>query len=378
MTQALIEGRAATVQEAVAAAAALLGRARLPLVFGLVHSTVEAQRAAVRLAETLRGAIDVATTPAGSSALTAMAQAGLVTASLGAVGKHADFVLFWGCAHDVEPTGLLARSLGERTGRRRVAVDLGNARGPARADERVALTEAQEVGALLVLRAFVRGRRVEAPAGSSFGLPTGALRALATQLRSCAYGVIVHDGDPPADRHAPERAWALGLLAREANRKGCVHLFAIRAPGNAVGALNVLTWRTGFPAAVSFTRGEPRFDPGNGSGEALLRRGDVDAALVVGAEPSVVLTDAALARLGRIPIVRLCPMLPPGAEAPTVFIATAPLAATPGSVFRMDGVAVLQAPSRRDQDQAGGLPTEAAVLGRIGAALEAAGGGEEA
>ena len=100
MTRAQIGGRAATVQEAVTAAAALLRRARFPLVFGLVHSTVEAQRQAVCLAESLRGAIDVATTPARASALTAFAQAGLVTASLGAVGRRADLVLFWGCDPD--------------------------------------------------------------------------------------------------------------------------------------------------------------------------------------------------------------------------------------------------------------------------------------
>ena len=49
MTAAL-HGRPCSVEEAIGAAAALLSRARMPLVFGLVDSTFEAQREAMALA----------------------------------------------------------------------------------------------------------------------------------------------------------------------------------------------------------------------------------------------------------------------------------------------------------------------------------------
>ena len=55
---AVIDGREATVDEAVEAAAAFLHAADMPLVYGLSNVTCEAQREAVFLAETIGGVID--------------------------------------------------------------------------------------------------------------------------------------------------------------------------------------------------------------------------------------------------------------------------------------------------------------------------------
>src|SRR5262245_18292454 len=55
---ALVDGRPATVQAAVEAAAGILVRADLPLVFGLGNSTSESQRAAIMLAEEIGGIVD--------------------------------------------------------------------------------------------------------------------------------------------------------------------------------------------------------------------------------------------------------------------------------------------------------------------------------
>lgn len=55
---ALIDGREATVEEAIAAAASLLDAADMPLVYGMSNITCEAQREAVALAERLGGVVD--------------------------------------------------------------------------------------------------------------------------------------------------------------------------------------------------------------------------------------------------------------------------------------------------------------------------------
>ena len=56
--EALIDGKEATVEEAVEAAANYLYRADMPLVYGLSNITCEAQREAVALAELTGGVID--------------------------------------------------------------------------------------------------------------------------------------------------------------------------------------------------------------------------------------------------------------------------------------------------------------------------------
>jgi len=55
---ALIDGRPASVDDAVEAAAAYLYEADMPLVYGLSNITCEAQRRAVALAELVGGVVD--------------------------------------------------------------------------------------------------------------------------------------------------------------------------------------------------------------------------------------------------------------------------------------------------------------------------------
>ena len=55
---ALIDGKEATVEEAIQVAADLLNEADMPLVYGMSNITCEAQREAVGLAERLGGVVD--------------------------------------------------------------------------------------------------------------------------------------------------------------------------------------------------------------------------------------------------------------------------------------------------------------------------------
>jgi formylmethanofuran dehydrogenase subunit B len=350
-------------EEAIEAAAAQLAAARLPLVYGLVQSTVEAQREAVRLARLLRGVLDSAS--AGPAGHLAFARLGLRSASLGELRRRADLVLFWGCDPDAFQPGFVERYAPARQGRTRLAVDLGDARGPAGTDLRVAVPREREIEALLVLRAFVRGRRVEREVAAPLGLPLDTLRGLASRLKACRHAALLYDGDPPLARRDAERAASLTSLALDARPGTSLRVLAVRESGNPVGAESVLTWLTGCPAAVSFAQGAPRFGPREWSAEAVLAAGDVDAALLVGVGSPRQLSARALDQLGRLPTVWV------GSEGglstrASVAIAAAPLAATPGHVFRMDGVALRPVALAEDP---GGLPTEASVLARIAAAL---------
>ena len=58
---ALIDGREATTEEAVEAAAQILAKARFPTTYGLSDTTCQAQRQAVAIADLLGGTIDTTT-----------------------------------------------------------------------------------------------------------------------------------------------------------------------------------------------------------------------------------------------------------------------------------------------------------------------------
>jgi formylmethanofuran dehydrogenase subunit B len=368
---AYVRGRPCSLEEGVAAAAELLCGARFPLVFGLVDSTVEAQREATRIADRLGGVLDPATSAGHLDSLHAFERLGVLTLSLGEIRGRADLVIFWGCDPDGAHPGFVEHYAPARSGRVRMAIDLGEARGPAGADERLSLPPERELEALLVLCALVRGRRIEGAATERLALPLEDLRRLARRLLRCRYGALLHDADPPPERRDPERSLALGSLVRAVSRRGRLRLLGVRRPGNPVGAENVLTWQTGFPSAVSFARGYPRYGPLEFTAEAVLIRRDVDAALVVGGDPLPELSPPARERLLEIPIVRVSPPDVPGLEATRVFMATAPLSRTRGTVFRMDGVALRRGSRGGESEIWDGLPAEADVLARIAAAVEA-------
>jgi formylmethanofuran dehydrogenase subunit B len=80
-------------------------------------------------------------------------------------------------------------------------------------------------------------------------------------------------------------------------------LSSLRAGGNRPGAESVLTWQTGYPFAVDYSRGHPRYLPGE-RGLARLADGRYTAALIVG---SPVLDDTASSALARISTIVIGP-----------------------------------------------------------------------
>jgi formylmethanofuran dehydrogenase subunit B len=116
---------------------------------------------------------------------------------------------------------------------------------------------------------------------------------------------VVHDAEPGNEpRRDPYRAEGLIALAQALNGPTRAALSSLRAGGNRSGAEAVLTWQTGYPMAVTYRYGAPRYTPASrGIGWAVA--GGAAAILVVGAAASLgsTLTDVA----GRTPVVVVGP-----------------------------------------------------------------------
>ncbi len=84
------------VDAALEAAAAILDRADMPLVYGLGNSTCESQRAAMMLAERIGGVIDSHTSLTHGPTKIAGQLVGKLTCTLGEVMNRADLVVYWG------------------------------------------------------------------------------------------------------------------------------------------------------------------------------------------------------------------------------------------------------------------------------------------
>ena len=115
----------------------------------------------------------------------------------------------------------------------------------------------------------------------------------------------------------------------------------MRMQGNVVGADSVLAWQTGYPFAVSLSRGYPRYNPGEFSVHGVLERQEADACLLVGSETLGWMPPAAALHLHRIPTIVLDPPERDTPFTPAVRFRTAAAGVhVPGVAYRMDGVPI--------------------------------------
>ncbi len=304
---AFIAGKPAEPQAAAEVAARLLASAKAPLVAGLTHSTCEAQLAAVDLAERLGGTIDPFSVPRGLHG-TLLQNVGLATASFGELRDRADLLVLW----HIDPSLSYPR-LFERYAPRQMPI---------------AIEPADDLAAVAVLRALLRDLQLDESAVlSTTGQPLDYWRDLLRQIRAAKYpAIVLPEGNVAAAREA------LARFVRELND----HTRAIAiclSPGNAAGAAQVLTARTGYPCCVNFATGAARFDPQRFSAESLLARSEVDVLLVVG--------DALSAKVGKAAQIVIGSHRRATSDLVAVDIRTArPGVECGGTIFRADGIAL--------------------------------------
>src|SRR4051812_7113696 len=119
---ARLGGRGAELEAALDEAAAILARARAPLVYGLGRTTCETQRAAVALADAIGATIDPAGPLLDGTSGLAFQARGASTATLGEVRDRADTVVVWRADPVVTHPRLLERLRLPDPGRRLVVV----------------------------------------------------------------------------------------------------------------------------------------------------------------------------------------------------------------------------------------------------------------
>jgi formylmethanofuran dehydrogenase subunit B len=353
---ARLGGRETGWDAALDEAAAILTRARAPLVYGLGQTSCETQRAAVALAEALGAVIDPAGPLLDGASGLAYQAHGASTATLGEVRDRAEIVVVWRADPVTTHPRLFERLRLPDANRELVVVDARPTATAEHADTFLELPADRDVEALWTLRALVRETPVAA---------RPPLDELAARLRGCRSAAILH--------HVRGHVEALGLHALVRDLFRVTHAVAVtlRREANAAGAEDVLAWQTGYPAAVSFATGYPRASPGELSAAAVLERGEADAALVVGSDPLGHLPRLAAERLRAIPVVSVDARNTATADAAHVAFTTAAAGVhRPGVVHRLDGVPVpLRAPLRssRPSDE----EVLVAIAGRLARPQEA-------
>ncbi len=371
--QPLIGGRAVGLDEAVAAAAAVLAGSRQPL-FGGLGTDVAGARALYRLACETGAICDAANGRALMHGLRSLQDRGAFTTTLAEVRARADLIVcLTGSPTERQPEFYRRCGVGEPTEQgaplARHLVVLGSA--PIDSERALpkdlpgvtseALAWHDDLFATVsVLAALVAGRTVrEAPP---------ALAALAARLLAARYAVVVWEAAAlPAQGALVVEA--INTLVGTLNRSTRAASFPLGGGDGAATVNQVFAWLGGLPLRSRLAPGGLEHEPLRFDAARLLADGAVDALLWVasfGTEPA-----APQAALPRVVLGHPALGHPAAAPAPgdgdTVFIpVSTPGIGSAGHLFRTDGV-MLMPLSAVYADR---LPTVADVVGRLTLAVE--------
>ena len=381
-----VDGISVSHVEAVRRAVELLRRADNPLIYGLSRSATPGQRAAVALADHLGAVIDSTASLCHGPSIMALQEVGEVTCTLGEVRNRADLVIFWGChpaashprhaeRYSVSAAGRFTRA--GRASRRVVMIGEANhvhdwklSPGGEQPDLVIPVEADGDFELIAQLRCILReGEAPAEPLSRRSHTPSVSppVRQLVELIRASHYGIVFFglglSGSRMWEGNQTIRAGhvqvaALLQLVAELNAVTRFTARRMRMQGDVSGADNVLLWQTGYPFAVDFSRGYPRYNPGEFSANEVLERGEADACVLVGAETIPYFSPAARAHLRSIPTIVLDYPGVPLEFTPTVRFTTAVYGLhAAGTAYRMDNVPLpLQAICPSD------LPTDEAVL----------------
>ena len=287
-----VDGAHVGLEQAVGSAATRLCEAARPLVYLAPGLSCEAQREAVAVADLLRARLDSITSATALIGILAGQEHGSASATLGELRNRADVLLFWGIDLEARyprfasryapgPPGMFTPE--GRRSRTVIAVDIERATATVDSDVRFAIEAADELATLTALEACVRSPDASHNLTSLAERPRNTARELATALLAARYTALVYDAEPD-DRsvRTSARFEALTSLGQALNDRTRCAALALRAGGNRSGADSVLVAQTGYPCAIDFARGSPRYVPHGGTALDALRGGAVDAALVIG------------------------------------------------------------------------------------------------
>lgn len=366
------------MNDAIDRAAEILTTADYPLIYGLSRSATAGQRAAVALADELGGVVDTTASMCHGPSIMALQEVGEVTSTLGEIKNRADLVIFWGCnpadSHPRHAERYSAFATGRETpgGRAdRTVVMVGDseqvhdwrlAPDGSKPDAVIPVKSADDFETLSTLRLLLNGTTPPDVAPE--------LQQLLKLMKGCRYGVVFFGlglaktsmwGTPVNSNTGHNDVAALLKLVAELNQVTRFTARRMRLQGDVSGADSVMAWQTAYPFGVDFSRGYPRYNPGEYTANDLLERGDVDACLMVGAETVSFFSESARRHLQSIPTVLLdypnttCPV------PVDVRITTAVYGVhAPGTIYRMDNV-----PMSLKALQPSNLPTDEDVLDRI-------------
>ena len=333
------------LDEAVERAAQILVKAIYPVLYGWSSTSSEAQCIGIELAEELGGVIDNTSTVCHGPTVEAFQEMGHAGCTLGQVKHRADLVIYWASnplqshlRHMSRYTiGAAGRWRKGRDDRTLVVVDVRKTYTARVADYFVQVEPNADYELMSALRMAVMHEEIEQEAVA--GVPVEHIEELADLMIGCEFGVLFYGLGLTMSSGKNRNLDAAISMVRDLNSRTKFVMMPMRGHFNVSGANKTLLWQTGYPFAVDFSHGYPRYNPGVTSAVDILYRDESDAALIVSSDPLTNFPREAAESLARDPMIVVDPHRTVTAEMADVVIPSAYVGIEcEGTAYRMDGV----------------------------------------
>ena len=401
--------------EAIERSAQILAGSSYPILYGWSSTSCEAVKVGLEFAEEVGGVIDNTSTVCHGPSILAVQDVGLSGATLGQIRHRADLIIYWASnpwsAHPRHMERYTALSEGRfqkgiwkrlslrlhadsirkrisriaelvfkrgtaaltqresRTEpyilsseeRKVIVVDVRRTRSADIADYFIQVEPGEDYAVLQALRALIRDEELDVEEVA--GVTVETLQEIADVMVNCKFGALFFGVGLTMSRGKLRNVDAAIKLTRDLNRRTKFIIMPMRGHFNVTGANTVFTWQTGYPYAVDFSHGYPRYNPGETSVIDILRRGDSDAALVVASDPVNNFPRSAVSSLVSNPLIVIDPHLSSTGLMADVVIPSAFVGIeAEGTAYRMDHVPL---PLRKIVDPPEGCLPDEEILKRI-------------
>lgn len=385
----------ASLSEAIKRSAEILANSAYPILYGWSNTSCEAVRVGVDLAEEVGGVIDNTSTICHGPSILGIQDIGCSTCTLGQVRHRADLVIYWGCnpwsahprhierytnftsgrfrsstwnrylstlartraKHRMQRAAKLAdktrraiapeSTVSEKNGhlppallqkrRKMIVVDVRRTRTADIADYFLQVEPNTDYEVLQALRALLRNE--EFNVDSVAGVPLEILEDLTDVMISSEFGMLFFGLGLTMSAGKLRNIDAALSLTRDLNQFTKFLIMPMRGHYNVTGANVVSAWQTGYPYAVDFAHGYPRYNPGETSVTDILSRREADAALIVASDPVAHFPKSMVENLTKIPVIVIDPETSATSlMADVVFPSAVTGIEVEGTAYRMDMV----------------------------------------
>ncbi len=364
-----IAGKNASLKNAAAAAAIILGNSKQPLIAGL-GTDVAGMRALMQIADRIGAVVDHMNSAYFMSNVLTLQDKGWLTTTLSELKNRVDLLVIAG----TDVTSRFPRFF-ERYVWNRDSLFGGNARevmylgrgldtqagtAPDGRKPAVIACDITHIGEIAgALRCLIVGRHMQID--QIAGVPLSDLQQLAKRMQNARYGVLAWAAADLDFKHAELTVQSLCELVKDLNRSTRFSGLPLGGSEGDMTANQVCAWQSGFPVRTGFGRGSPDYDPRHFSAQRMLQENEADVLLWVSS-----FNEKRTPPETSVPIVVLGRNGMSFSKEPDVYIPVAtPGVDHSGHFYRTDNVVAL--PLRKLRDSA--LPSVAQVVAEIEKAL---------